>query len=387
MDMQLSPADLAFRDEVRAFLGAELTQNLRAAARATTGTFSDLDSMQRWHAILAARGWAAPGWPKEYGGPGWTDLQQYIFQSECAAAGAPSRFAFGPVMCGPMLMRYGTQAQKDFYLPRILSAEDRWCQGYSEPGSGSDLASLQTRAVADGDDYVVDGSKIWTTLAHEANRIFCLVRTDPTVKPQRGISFLLIDMKTPGISVRPIVNIAGEHEFNQVFFDGVRVPKANRLGEEGEGWTIAKSLLEFERSVNYAAGLQAALAGVRRLAAGGVWDEAAFRARFAEAAIGVQAVEVMERRTMSALSLGEAPGPAASILKLLGSELTQTIDELALEAVGVYAAPRHSAAPANLGSETDGAVMARYLYDRSVTIFGGTSEIQRNIVARAVLGL
>jgi acyl-CoA dehydrogenase len=387
MDLQLSPADLAFRDEVRAFLDAELTEVLRAAARAATGTFSDLDSMQRWHAILAARGWAAPSWPRDYGGPGWTDLQQYIFQSECAAAGAPSRFAFGPVMCGPMLMRYGTPAQKAFYLPRILSAEDRWCQGYSEPGSGSDLASLQTRAVADGDDYLVDGSKIWTTLAHEANRIFCLVRTDPTVKPQRGISFLLIDMQTPGISVRPIVNIAGAHEFNQVFFDGVRVPKANRLGGEGEGWTIAKSLLEFERSVNYAAGLSASLAGVKRLAAGGVWDEPAFRTRFAAAAIGVQIVEVMERRTMSALSLGDAPGPAASTLKLLGSELIQAIDELALEAVGVYAAPQHTAAPANLTPEADGTVMARYLYDRSVTIFGGTSEIQRNIVARAVLGL
>ena len=384
MDLQLSAADIAFRDEVRAFIAETLTDDLRAAAQVTTGTFSDLDSMRRWHAVLAARGWAAPSWPAEYGGPGWSDLQQYIFQSECAAAGAPSRFAFGPVMCAPMLMRFGTEAQKAFYLPRILSAEDRWCQGYSEPGSGSDLASLQTRAVVDGDDYVIDGTKIWTTLAHQANRMFCLVRTDPTVKPQRGITFLLIDMETPGITVRPIVNIAGEHEFNQVFFDQVRVPKANRLGEEGEGWTIAKSLLEFERSVNYAAGLNAQLAQVRRLAEGGVWDEPGFRARFVEASIRAQTVEVMERRTMSALSLGEAPGPGASILKILGSELSQAIDELAVEAVGVYAAPMSAA---DTGSNAGHTVMARYLYDRAMTIFGGTSEIQRNIVARAVLGL
>ena len=238
--------------------------------------------------------------------------------------------------------------------------------------------------MADGDDYVIDGTKIWTTLAHQANRMFCLVRTDAKVKPQRGITFLLIDMATPGITVRPIINIAGDHEFNQVFFDQARVPKANRLGAEGEGWTIAKSLLEFERSVNYAAGLNAQLTQVRRLAAGGVWDDPGFRVRFAEASIRVQTVEVMERRTMSALSLGDAPGPEASILKLLGSELGQVIDELAVEAVGAYAAPMSLA---DVGSNAGHTVMARYLYDRSMTIFGGTSEIQRNIVARAVLGL
>ncbi len=378
MDLELGPADEAFRSVVRAFLDENLSEDLKAAVTASTGTFCDLSAMSRWHAILHEQGWVAPDWPKEFGGPGWTDTQRHIFSSECALAGAPPTHTFGIRMCGPVLIRFGTPEQQLHFLPRILTGEHRWCQGYSEPGSGSDLASLKTAARSDGDDYIVTGSKIWTTLAHQATHMFCLVRTDFEVRAQAGITFLLIDMSSPGISIRPIVNIAGDHEFNQVFFDEVRVPKINRVGEENAGWAVAKHLLEFERGGNYAAGLRARLAWVRRLTVNGQADDETFRGRLARAEIEVTAVEMQERRVISALSLGEAPGNAASLLKLQGSELTQKLDELAIEAVG----PRQS----TIDGEADVA-MGRYLYDRSVTIFGGTSEIQRNIIARTVLGL
>lgn len=378
MDLELGQADADFRSEVRAFLDEKLSKDLKAAVAASTGTFCDLSAMSRWHAILHQRGWVAPDWPVEFGGPGWTDTQRHIFASECALAGAPPTHTFGIRMCGPVLIRFGAPEQQLHYLPRILTGEHRWCQGYSEPGSGSDLASLKTSARSDGDDYVVTGSKIWTTLAHQATHMFCLVRTDSDVRPQAGITFLLIDMASPGISIRPIVNIAGDHEFNQVFFDAVRVPKINRVGDENAGWAVAKHLLEFERGGNYAAGLRARLAWVRRLAADGLADDESFRSRLARAEIDVTAVEMQERRVISALGLGEAPGNAASLLKLQGSELTQKLDELAIEAVG----------PGMSTVDADAHVaMGRYLYDRSVTIFGGTSEIQRNIIARTVLGL
>jgi acyl-CoA dehydrogenase len=281
-------------------------------------------------------------------------------------------------MCGPVIIRFGTQEQQDHYLPKILSGEHRWCQGYSEPGSGSDLASLQTRAVSDGDDYIVNGTKIWTSLAHQATHIFCLVRTDPEAKPQRGISFLLIDRNTPGLTMKPIINIAGDHEFNQVFFDDVRVPKSQRIGAENEGWTVAKYLLEFERGGNYAAGLWARLKWVQDLATETAVQETGFGRKLAEVEIEISAVEMQEQRAISALALGESPGPAASMIKLQGSVLIQRLDELAIEALGPLARqddPRASVA------------MGRYLYDRSVTIFGGTSEIQRNIMAKTALGL
>jgi alkylation response protein AidB-like acyl-CoA dehydrogenase len=378
MDLELGPADAEFRGDVRAFLDENLSEDLKAAVTASTGTFCDLSAMSRWHAILHAKGWVAPDWPMEFGGPGWTDTQRHIFASECALAGAPPTHTFGIRMCGPVLIRFGTPEQQLHYLPRILAGEHRWCQGYSEPGSGSDLASLKTAARSDGDDYIVAGSKIWTTLAHQATHMFCLVRTDFEVRAQAGITFLLIDMSSPGISIRPIVNIAGDHEFNQVFFDEVRVPKINRVGDENAGWAVAKHLLEFERGGNYAAGLRARLAWVRRLAVDGLADDESFRGRLARAEIEVTAVEMQERRVISALSLGEAPGNAASLLKLQGSELTQKLDELAIEAVGPRMSP--------VDAEADVA-MGRYLYDRSVTIFGGTSEIQRNIIARTVLAL
>ena len=378
MHLQLAEADLAFRQEVRDFLGEHLTDDLRAAGATRTGTFCDLAPTAKWHATLHRKGWVAPDWPTEHGGTGWTTTQRHIFASECAAAGAPGTHSFGIRMCGPVIIRFGTQEQQAYYLPKILSGEHRWCQGYSEPGSGSDLASLQTRAVSDGDDYVVNGTKIWTSLAHQATHIFCLVRTDPEAKPQRGITFLLIDRNTPGLTMKPIINIAGDHEFNQVFFDDVRVPKSQRIGAENEGWTVAKYLLEFERGGNYAAGLWARLKWVQDLATETAVQEAGFGRKLAEVEIEISAVEMQEQRAISALALGESPGAAASMIKLQGSVLIQRLDELAIEALGPLARqddPRAAVA------------MGRYLYDRSVTIFGGTSEIQRNIMAKTALGL
>jgi acyl-CoA dehydrogenase len=378
MDLQLTPADLAFRQEVRAFLDAHLTEDLRAAGTSRTGTFCALAPTAKWHATLHRKGWVAPDWPTPYGGAGWTTTQRHIFASECAAAGAPGIHSFGIRMCGPVIIKFGTPQQQDHYLPKILSGEHRWCQGYSEPGSGSDLASLQTRATPDGEDYVVNGTKIWTSLAHQATHIFCLVRTDPAAKPQRGITFLLIDRDTPGLTMRPIINIAGEHEFNQVFFDNVRVPQSQRIGAENEGWTVAKYLLEFERGGNYAAGLWARLNWVRDLARRNGVMETGFGRKLAEVEVDITAVEMQEQRAISALALGDSPGSAASMLKLQGSVLIQRLDELAIEALGPQVI--HDGAEAAVA-------MSRYLYDRSVTIFGGTSEIQRNIMARTALGI
>ncbi|MDD3838203.1 MAG: acyl-CoA dehydrogenase family protein [Phenylobacterium sp.] len=393
MDLDLTPADLAFRDEVRAFLADMLKPELRQAAARATSVFTHPRYSLPWQKILHARGWAAPSWPKAHGGPGWSEVQRYIFAAECARAGAPSLAPMGLRMVGPAIMGFGTEAQKAHYLPRILSGEDYWCQGYSEPGAGSDLAALQLRADSDGDDYVLTGSKIWTTHAQFANRMFCLVRTRFEGKPQAGITFLLLDMTSPGITVKPIVTLAGEHEVNQVFFDGVRVPKANRLGEENQGWTVAKYLLEFERGGGSAPGLQVALARARRLAAAEGHDDPAWRRRLAEAEIAVQAIDISERRVLAALASGANPGPASSMLKINGAEAVQRIDELALEAAGLYAAPDQPQARepnANLeviGPEHSLTVMARYLNDRAASIYGGSNEIQRDIVARLVLGL
>src|SRR5580693_6687602 len=266
MDLALSSTDLAFRDEVRAFLDEALTPELRAAGRAVTSAFIEPRHSLPWQRILHARGWVAPSWPREHGGAGFTEMQRYIFASELARAGAPGLAPMGLRMVGPCLMHYGTPEQKAFYLPRILSGEDYWCQGYSEPGAGSDLASLQLRAEADGDDYVLNGSKIWTTHAQHANRMFLLARTRFDGKPQGGITFLLLDMATPGLTVKPIITLAGEHEVNQVFFDNVCAPMANRLGDENAGWMVAKYLLEFERGGGSAAGLQVSLKRLRAMA-------------------------------------------------------------------------------------------------------------------------
>ena len=259
MHLGLSEKDIVFRDEVRAFLRDNLTPELVAAGTKATSVFVEPEYTLAWQKKLHAKGWVAPSWPKEFGGPGWSEMQRYIFASECAIAGAPPLAPMGLGMVGPCIIGYGTPEQKAFYLPRLLAGEDYWCQGYSEPQSGSDLASLSLKAVRDGDSYILNGSKIWTTHAHHANRMFCLVRTDSEGKPQQGITFLLLEMDVPGITVDPIITLAGEHELNQVFFDNVRVPVSGRLGEENDGWTVAKYLLEFERSGGSSAGLEAAL--------------------------------------------------------------------------------------------------------------------------------
>ena len=399
MDLDFSPQDQAFQAEVRAFLETGLPDDLRAAGRRLTSVFVDKKYSIPWQKILHAKGWVAPTWPVEYGGPGWTDMQRYIFQIECARAGAPGLAPMGLRMVGPCIMRYGTPEQKAFFLPRILSGEDYWCQGYSEPGSGSDLASLQLRATSDGDDYVLNGSKIWTTHAQWANRMFCLVRTNFEGKPQAGITFLLLEMDTPGIEVKPIITLAGEHEVNQVFFTDVRVPKSGRLGEENQGWTVAKYLLEFERGGGSAAGLQMSLKRLRALAqtepadTGALIDDPDFTAKLAAAEIAVQAIEMTEHRVMSALSSGKAPGPASSMLKTQGTEAMQRIDELAIEAAAYYAnvdQPSAREAGSNVepvGSDHNLIAMARYLNNRAGSIYGGSNEIQRDIMARLVLGL
>ena len=343
MDLDLDPAALAFRGEVRAFLEAELTDDLRCAARRTTSVFTDKEISLPWQQILHRRGWVAPSWPKQYGGPGWDETQRYIFAAECARAGAPGLAPMGLRMVGPVIMGYGTPAQKAELLPRILSGEDYWCQGYSEPGAGSDLAALQLAAERDSDDYVLNGSKIWTTHAHVANRMFCLVRTRREGKPQAGITFLLLDMTSPGITVRPLITLAEDHEVNQVFFDQVRVPVANRLGEENDGWTVAKHLLEFERGGGGSPGLRVALQ--RLVASAGAaesttrpLDEPDFRRRLAQVGVALDALEISELRILTALASGESPGAVSSVMKVQTTELMQAIDTLALEVLGPYAA-------------------------------------------------
>lgn len=394
MNLDLTSEEVAFRDEVRAFLETSLTPELREIGRRATSVFTDKRHSLPWQKILHAKGWAAPSWPVEYGGPGWGVMQRHIFAAECARAGAPGLAPMGLRMVGPVIMGFGTPEQKAHYLPRILSGEDYWCQGYSEPQAGSDLAALGLRAVRDGDDYVLSGSKLWTTHAHWANRMFCLVRTDTTGKPQAGITFLLLDMTTPGIRVRPIITLAGEHEVNEVFFDNVRVPISGRVGEENKGWTVAKYLLEFERGGGSAPGLQVMLERVRDLAwEAGLLTEAAFRAKLMAAEIAVTAIEIAEQRTLAALASGANPGPASSMLKAQGAEALQMVDELALETAGFYAGvdqPDARQPGSNVHPIGPGGVltaMPRYLNDRAATIYGGSNEIQRDIIARLVLGL
>jgi acyl-CoA dehydrogenase len=400
VNLELSPGELEFRDEVRTFLESALTPELREAGRRSTSVFADKRFNLAWQQILNAKGWAAPSWPKEYGGPGWSETERYIFARECARADAPALAPMGLRMVAPAIMHFGTDAQKAHYLPRILSGEDYWCQGYSEPQAGSDLASLQLRAVTEGEDYVLNGQKIWTTHAHVATHMFCLVRTQGGGKPQAGITFLLLEMTAPGIAVKPILTLAGEHEVNEVFFDSVRVPKANRLGAENDGWTVAKVLLEFERGGSFAAGLKVGLARLRGLCCSEYADEgkrliedAGFATKLAEAEVLADAIEMTEHRVMSALANGGNAGPQSSVLKMQGTEAMQRLDELAVEAVGLYGiieqpgarVPGSNVAP--VGPEHSLYAMPRYLNDRAASIYGGSNEIQRNIIARLVLGL
>ncbi|MDP6688463.1 MAG: acyl-CoA dehydrogenase family protein [Alphaproteobacteria bacterium] len=394
MHLEAGAADQSFREEVRDFLNEHLSPELRQAGQRTMGICSPHAASQAWQKILYAKGWAAPSWPKEHGGTGWTPMQRHIFATECYLADAPMLAPMGLEMVAPAIMGHGSEAQKAYYLPRVLSAEDSWCQGYSEPGSGSDLASLQCRADRDGDDYIINGSKIWTTDAHYATRIFCLVRTSSEGKPQAGIFFILIDMDSPGIKVEPIITMAGNHEVNQVFFDDVRVPQENRVGAENEGWTVAKYLLEFERGGRaWGARLQGAMAHLRHLAEARDMVNGTFAQRLAGLAAAVQAVEYTEQRVIAEMSQTGRIGPASSMLKTCAGTLVQEIREVAVEVIGNYAAPYQPAAREwgsniePIGSPDELTVVAHYLDFRARSIAGGSNEVQRNIMAKLVLGM
>ncbi|HEY0104869.1 MAG TPA: acyl-CoA dehydrogenase family protein [Rhizomicrobium sp.] len=395
MDLTFSPEEEAFRQEVLAFIAEAKTQlpkNL-GAPEAATRTKEDYLA---WHKLLFKKGWVAPLWPKQYGGTGWTVTQRYIFNEEVAAAGMPVTLPFGLSMVAPVIFTFGSDEQKQTYLPRILSGEDWWCQGYSEPGSGSDLASLRTKAVREGDFYIVNGQKTWTTLAQFADWIFCLVRTDSNVKQQEGITFLLIDMKTPGITVKPIIVLDGAHEVNEVFFDNVKVPVANRVGEENKGWTYAKFLLVNERSgIARVAGSKKAVARLKEIARAETLDgrplieDEDFARKVADLEIDLAALEFTELRTLAAESQGHNAGPESSILKIRGTEIQQRITELTVEAIGYYAYPNERMLGSNefIGPDYALGEAGHYFNMRKASIYGGSNEIQRNIIAKAVLGL
>ncbi|HWW51438.1 MAG TPA: acyl-CoA dehydrogenase family protein [Verrucomicrobiae bacterium] len=398
MDLNFSAEEERFRSEVRAFVSAELPSSIRD--RVLGHKRLEREDFLTWVRILNRRGWVAPGWPKRFGGQEWDPVRELIFEEECALGGAPPVLPFGPRMVAPVIMTFGSAAQQEYFLPRILNGEHWWCQGYSEPGAGSDLASLKTRAERRGDSYIVNGQKTWTTLAQHANWIFCLVRTSSEGRPQSGISFLLVDMKSTGITVRPIVMLDGEHEINEVWFNDVEVPVANRIGEENKGWTYAKVLLGHERVSNAALGpSRRALRELKAIAAaapggaGPLIEVPRFRDRIAEAEIDLLALELMVLRVIAMDRERQAPGPEASLLKLQGSQILQTISELAMEALGPYA-PLHQ--PQALAADWTGAlagppagigVTGRYFNHRKASIYAGSNEIQRNIIARHMLGL
>jgi len=392
MDLNYSAEEQAFRQAVRTWLAEHLPADIRD--KVTGYRELSKDDHVRWHRILAAKGWAVPHWPVEWGGTGWDITQRYIFQEEFGLAGAPALPAFGPNMCASVLLRFGTDAQKQRFLPRIRDGLDFWVQGYSEPGSGSDLASLKTRADRQGDHYVVNGQKIWTTLGHYGDWIFCLVRTDPQAKKQEGISFLLVDMKTPGITVRPLILMDGGHEVNEVFFDDVKVPVENLVFEENKGWTVAKYLLGHERmGSGNVGGSKRELAALKRLAAQQqkngrpLLDDPRFRDRLSRVEIELEALELTSMRFLDRMRRsGQPPGADVSMLKIRGSELQQAITELMMQAVGPQAQP--------FMAVDDGAVdplasrlAPRYANYRKTSIYAGSNEIQRNIIAKATLGL
>jgi pimeloyl-CoA dehydrogenase large subunit len=399
MDLRFTPDEIAFRNEVRAFFKAALPPEIRR--KMVEGRHLGKEDIVRWQRILNQKGWAAPHWPVEWGGTGWTSTQQYIFQEEMQQAPAPQPLAFGTSMVGPVIIAFGNDAQKNHYLPRIRNIDDWWCQGFSEPGSGSDLASLKTSARRAGDHYVVNGQKTWTTLAQHADMIFCLVRTDAAAKKQEGISFLLIDMKSPGITVRPIVTMDGAAEVNEVFFDEVKVPLANRVGEENKGWDYAKFLLGNERTGIARVGVSKER--VRRLkelaalepAGGGrrMIDDTRFRERIAAVEIELKALEMTQLRVVAAERRGRSkkPDPASSILKIKGSEIQQTISELLMDVVGPYAMPFQPDLDGSneppIGPEYAGPLAPTYFNWRKISIYGGSNEIQRNIISKAILGL
>ncbi len=382
-------AEEAFVAEVRAFLAGALTPDLREAGRQTLGVHADIAACRIWHRRLYERGWIAPAWPRQWGGTGWTAQQRFLFDRECARNDAPILFATGLRSLGPLLIEMGTPEQQGRYIHRILSGQDIWCQGFSEPGAGSDLAAISTRAVREGDDYVVNGAKIWTTGAHFSDQMFAIVRTADGERRQQGLTFLLIDMRSPGLTVAPIPGLAGEHEFNQVFFDGVRVPAANRVGAENDGWSVAKRLMQLARSNNTPPAmvrrvlLRAALAAAGQ----GADLDPALRRRLAGLMIELEAFENLELAALSAgrPRLGDQLGP--SMLKMIGSELHQRVAELALEIAGPTAIA--SLAALGLAGEAVDAgarSMAKHLAVRAATIYSGSSETQRNVIAQALIG-
>lgn len=389
MDFQYDADDLAFREEVRAFLQTSLPDDLRE--KTVNSQALSRDDIMRWHRILHGKGWVAPNWPAEYGGPGWSVTQKYIFDEEAGRAGAPRLIQFGLGMCGPVLMAFGTDEQKAFHLPRMLSGEHVWAQGYSEPGAGSDLASLRTRARLEGDEWVISGQKTWTTQAHMANWVFLLARTSDEPKKQLGISFFLIPLDTPGIEIRPIHLLDGLHETNAVFYDDVRIPKANIVGEPGAGWTIAKHLLAHERMGGGALGQhKLILAQTKAIAA----DIPSFAPRIAAVEAELKTLEAVILKTLAKVSADKPLGSEANVIKIRGTEVLQRLTELRMEALGPNAIPYDLAAlesgwgnrPA-IGEPYENGVAPRYLHMRKVSIYSGSNEIQHNIIAKGVLGL
>ncbi|HEU5189243.1 MAG TPA: acyl-CoA dehydrogenase family protein [Methylomirabilota bacterium] len=393
MDLNYSTEELTFRDDVRSWLRGNLPADLKQKVE----SYQELskDDLLGWHRILAKKGWVAPDWPVEWGGTGWSVTERYIFEEECGYAATPPLVAFGLRMCAPVLLRFGTEAQKKRFLPRIYNGEDFWCQGYSEPGSGSDLASLKTKAARQGDHYVVTGQKIWTTLAHHADWIFCLVRTDPTqAKRQDGISFLLIDMKTPGITVRPIILMDGGHETNEVFFDDVKVPAENLVHEEGKGWTVAKYLLGYERMGTGRIGAsKRELVRLKELAAHHtkngrpLIEDTRFRDRLTRVEVELMALEITNLRFLDQMRRsGKPPGADVSMLKIKGTEIQQAITELMMQAAGPLAQAYRPVDAMDFDHFT-ARLAPRYCNMRKATIYAGSNEIQRNIIAKATLGL
>ena len=391
MQVSFSDAELAFQDEIRGFFTHEYPDEIRAAMDSGEGLSPELQV--RWQKILYEKGWAAPNWPEEYGGTGWTPVQKYIFAREEGHANAPHVIPFGINMVGPVIYTFGSEAQKQRFLPDILASNVWWCQGYSEPGAGSDLASLKMKAELAGDHYVVNGTKTWTTLGQHADWIFCLVRTRSDVaRRQEGISFLLIDMTAPGISLTPSILRDGTHEVNEIHFDNVEVPVDNLVGEEGRGWSYGKVLLQHERT-NSANTFRSAyrLRKLREQAGRPVRrqrplaEDPNFMRRLADAEVELKSLEYIELRTLASVASGKAPGPESSFLKLIGTEIQQKIDALYLDAAGYYSLPYRPEAP--VGEDDEIYAALRYFNYRKTTIFAGSNEIQRNIIAKHVLGL
>ncbi|MBJ2164337.1 acyl-CoA dehydrogenase family protein [Acidovorax sp. IB03] len=398
MDLNFTPEEEAFRAEVQAFLKDKLPA--RIANKVKAGQRLTKADQDEWHAILNERGWLANHWPEEYGGPGWGAVEKFIFDTECALAGGPRIVPFGVNMLGPVLIKFGNEAQKKYWLPRILSGEDWWCQGYSEPGAGSDLASVKTTAVRQGDHYIVNGQKTWTTQGQHANMIFCLVRTDREAKAQSGISFLLVDMKSPGVELRPIRTLDGDKEVNEVFFTDVKVPVENLVGEENKGWTYAKYLLTYERTGIAGVGFCiAALAKLQVIAAkvmknGKPLDQdPLFAARMAQVEIDLENMKTTNLRVIAAVAGGGVPGAESSMLKIRGTEIRQEILSLMRRAVGPYALPfieeaqYEGYADEPVGPKEAATAAANYFNYRKLSIFGGSNEIQKNIISKMILGL